>query len=248
MSKAEKVRALFRTAADFGATENERQVAERFAWELLRKDESLIQEIAASVLQEAQDQGREPQWPSPLFFDVWTRTQQAKAAQASEARRQEQERKQAGARARAQAAADARAAGLRAAAAAAAASAAAAAGPPPGWVPPGLPPGPPPGWVPPGWAPPPAENRWERLKNVAAEWIGDTLEEVADGLNLVEQINEEVNVRISDTSKTVTVKVTFPVELVREIYEEHGNLDEFSRLVGVKMGEDLAQAFRDSGY
>lgn len=231
MSKADKVRALFRTAANAASAENERQIAERFAWDLLRKDETLIEEIAQAVLQEARDQGREPEWPSPLFFDVWSRTQQAKAAQAAEARRQEQARKQAEAEARVQAA-------IRAAREAREAEARAAAA--------GL--GPPPGAPPPPPAPGVGGNRWERLKNVAAELLGDTLDGIADGLSLVDQINEEVNVRISDTRKTITVKVTFPVELAADVYEEQGDLEEFSRLVGVKVGADLAQAFRDSGY
>jgi len=231
MSKADKVRALFRTAANFGATENERQVAERFAWDLLRKDETLIEEIAQAVLLEAQEQGREPEWPSPVFFDVWSRTQQAKTAQASEARRQARDQRT-NAAAAAAAAAAAQAAQARAAGAPTSA--------PPPYVPPIYPPPPP--------ATPPTNDRWEKLKNVAAEWLGDALNEVADGLSIIEQINEEVSVNISNTHKTVTVKITFPVYLAQEIYDEQGTLAEFSRLVGVKVGEDLAQAFKDSGY
>ena len=249
MSKADRVRALFRTAADFGASESERQTADRFAWDLLRKDETLIEEIAQAILTEASEQEREPEWPSPVFFSVWAATQQAKAAKAAEARAAAAAAAAASAKAAAAAAA-ARRERLEDEAAMAAAAAAArrqrprepgrARGPRVGGThpAPGVP-------FPPV---PPENDRWERIKNVASEWLGDTLQQVAEGFTLVERINEEVVVGASNTRKTVTVKVTFPVELAREVFEETGSLEEFSRLIGVKVGEDLALAFKQADW
>jgi hypothetical protein len=113
---------------------------------------------------------------------------------------------------------------------------------------------PPPGWAPPPSPPPPAQagTGWERLRNVASEWLGDTLsglaDEVADGLSLVAQVEEKVKVNISNTRRTITVKVNFPMEVANDVLLEQGSLDEFSRLVGVKVGAELAQAFRDAEY
>ncbi len=69
------------------------------------------------------------------------------------------------------------------------------------------------------------------------------------GFALSELISEVVDLEIESNTRTVHIKASFPIESAYEAAEmTGGSLDEYARLVGAKIGSELAAAFRASGY
>jgi hypothetical protein len=62
-------------------------------------------------------------------------------------------------------------------------------------------------------------------------------------------VQRRVKITIEADQKTVNVSIKIPVSVALEVAENSGgSLGEFSRLVGVRLGNELAKAFEESGY
>jgi len=80
-------------------------------------------------------------------------------------------------------------------------------------------------------------------------FVRGALDEVTLGFALSELISEVVDLEIESNTRTVHIKASFPIESAYEAAEmTGGSLDEYARLVGAKIGSELAAAFRASGY
>jgi len=80
-------------------------------------------------------------------------------------------------------------------------------------------------------------------------FVRGALDEVTLGFALSELVNDVIDLEIDSNSRTVHIKVSLPIESAYEAAEmTGGSLDEYARLVGTKIGNELAAAFRASGY
>lgn len=94
-----------------------------------------------------------------------------------------------------------------------------------------------------------AEAYQDTWKDKLREWFTDTVDQVTRGLSIVDVIDEDVEVEITSNTKTIHVKIKIPVDSALEVAEETGgSLQEYARLVGMRVGRELAEAFADSGY
>jgi hypothetical protein len=89
----------------------------------------------------------------------------------------------------------------------------------------------------------------ETWRDKFRDWFTETVDQVTRGLSLVDVIDEEVNVEITSNTRTVHVKIQIPIDSALGVAEETGgSLQEYARLIGHRVGQDLAKAFEDSGY
>jgi len=80
-------------------------------------------------------------------------------------------------------------------------------------------------------------------------FVRGALDEVTLGFALSELVSEVIDLEIESNTRTVHIKVSLPIESAYEAAEmSGGSLDEYARLVGAKIGNELAAAFRASGY
>jgi|TARA_R110000751_G_scaffold242355_3_gene342759 hypothetical protein len=90
------------------------------------------------------------------------------------------------------------------------------------------------------------EDTW---RDKLREWLTETVEQVTRGLSIVEVVDEDVDVEITSNTRTVHIKIKIPVDSALDVAEETGgSLQEYARLVGLRVGRELAGAFEDSGY
>ena len=100
---------------------------------------------------------------------------------------------------------------------------------------------------------PTAEQRSQSFqdtwKDKLRDWFTDTVEQVSRGLSVVEIIDEDVAVEITSNTRTIHVKVKIPWESAEEVADQMGgSLEEYARLVGLRVGRDLAEAFESLDY
>tara|TARA_R100000664_G_C2686636_1_gene92405 strand:+ start:195 stop:695 length:501 start_codon:yes stop_codon:yes gene_type:complete len=94
-----------------------------------------------------------------------------------------------------------------------------------------------------------AQSYEETWRDKLRDWFTETVDQVTRGLSLVDVIDEEVDVEITSNTRTVHVKIRIPIDSALDVAEETGgSLQEYARLIGHRVGRDLAKAFEDSGY
>jgi hypothetical protein len=75
------------------------------------------------------------------------------------------------------------------------------------------------------------------------------VEQVSEGLSITNVVQRQVKITIESDAKTVKISIKIPVDVALQVAEDSGgSLGEFSRLIGVRLGNELAQAFAKSGY
>jgi hypothetical protein len=94
-----------------------------------------------------------------------------------------------------------------------------------------------------------AEAYQDTWKDKLREWFTDTVDQVTRGLSLVDVIDEDVEVEITSNTRTVHVKIKIPIDSALEVADETGgSLQEYARLIGMRVGRELSEAFAESGY
>lgn len=92
----------------------------------------------------------------------------------------------------------------------------------------------------------PPKSDW---KGTLRDWFTETVGQVSRGLSLSDRIDDDVIVEIHANKRTVHVHVKIPLEDALDAADDAGgSLQEYARLIGLKVGQELAQAFEDSGY
>jgi acyl CoA:acetate/3-ketoacid CoA transferase len=93
------------------------------------------------------------------------------------------------------------------------------------------------------------ETQTPNWRKKFGQFIQDVVEQVSEGLSITNVVQRRVKITIEADQKTVNVSIKIPVSVALEVAENSGgSLGEFSRLVGVRLGNELAKAFEESGY
>jgi len=95
----------------------------------------------------------------------------------------------------------------------------------------------------------PPEAQTANWRKKFGQFIQDVVEQVSEGLTITNVVQRRVKISIEANEKTINVSIKIPVSVALEVAENSGgSLGEFSRLVGVRLGNELAKAFEASGY
>lgn len=109
-------------------------------------------------------------------------------------------------------------------------------------------PTPPPPPPPPTSAPDMGETPLNWRQRVG-QFLQDVVDQVSEGLSITNIVQRQVKITIDSDPKVVKISIKIPVDVALQVAEDSGgSLGEFSRLIGVRLGNELAQAFAKSGY
>jgi len=97
------------------------------------------------------------------------------------------------------------------------------------------------------------EPEWEEeslnWRTGLREWFRDTVSQVARGLSQADRIEEDVITDIRFDPERIVIITTIPMQSAMESAEDTGgSLQEYARLVGLRVGRDLSDLFEESGY
>ena len=96
---------------------------------------------------------------------------------------------------------------------------------------------------------PPREETPLNWRQRVGQFLQDVVEQVSEGLSITNVVQRQVKITIESDAKTVKISIKIPVDVALQVAEDSGgSLGEFSRLIGVRLGNELAQAFAKSGY
>ena len=80
-------------------------------------------------------------------------------------------------------------------------------------------------------------------------FVKGAIHEVNAGLSVSRLVEESVDIEIDGQGSLVKVTVEFPIEAAWAASEmSGGRVEEYARLIGNRIGAELAEAFRQSGY
>jgi hypothetical protein len=95
----------------------------------------------------------------------------------------------------------------------------------------------------------PGEEPSLNWRQKVGQFLQDVVDQVSEGLSITNVVQRQVKITIESDAKTVKISIKIPINVALQVAEDSGgSLGEFSRLVGVRLGSELAQAFAKSGY
>ena len=80
-------------------------------------------------------------------------------------------------------------------------------------------------------------------------FVKGAIHEVNAGLSVSRLVEESVDIKITGHGSQVKVTIEFPIEAAWAASDmAGGRIEEYARLIGNRIGVELAEAFRQSGY
>jgi hypothetical protein len=83
-------------------------------------------------------------------------------------------------------------------------------------------------------------------RKTAVDWIRSAVEEAARGITLHQMVRDYTDIEINGNTKTVHVHVRLPMDVIEDVIEMHGSLQEYAHLVGAMIGTELAATFEEN--
>ena len=92
----------------------------------------------------------------------------------------------------------------------------------------------------------PNQRDW---KDNLRDWLKDTVSQVVTGLSQADKIEQDITTDFNVTDSFITIQVEIPVESALEASQHFsGSLEEYARLIGLRVGRDLTDYFEELGH
>ena len=82
-----------------------------------------------------------------------------------------------------------------------------------------------------------------------ADFLQDAVDSVAHGLSVIDRVEEHADIEVEVNSRSMHIHLSMAVDDVLDVADDPTvSLEEYTRLVGIRVGQELLATLREAGY